>query len=394
MKYFSILFCLFLLCCTSGCKKHTNDDSSNIEIIHVDVNNSTSSIDLSPFLQDEVDIIALETNDSCLVSEILKVEFYEDNIFISDRTSKCIYRFASSGKFINKIGQLGGGPEEYVSLGDFNVIDDLIYLHDERSGTGKIIVYAFDGTFIKTITPSIAISFDEFVNIDNKLFFVTNYTGTEIGYYNIYDMDLSTGKMNGFLPYDKSIESEQQKWGLNKFISGCKNSALVIFSNNDLIYSISSGEINPKYKVQFSDRNLPKEEIKKGGTHAMATALSKGYILGMENINNSENYLFFTFSDGSKGRSVFYDKVNKKNYVSDWLIVKSLGDLYGTGCFTSNNEFAIIQDAYLYRHLWEGQYSEFGFKSEKDKQRMLDIYNSIIDDDNPVLFRFKFKNNN
>lgn len=388
MKKILIALCILSLSCT---KHNTIDDSTTAEVIYVDVNDSKFSTDISPFLEDDMDVIALETNDSCLVSKILKVEFYKENIFISDRTTQKIYRFDHRGKFMNNVGKIGSGPEEYASLGDFNIIDDLIYVQDES--LGKILIYSFDNKFIKVLNTATLIHFYEFVNVDGKLYFITNYRRTDLGFYNIYEMNLSSGEIKGFLPYNESIETEQQRWGLRRYMSKCDDSALSVFSNNDLIYSITNNGISPKYKIEFSERKIPEEEIKKGGMHAMETALSKDYILGVDKIYDSENYLFFSFSDGSKGRDVVYDKTNKKSYLSEWLFVNNLGNLYGTDYFTSNNEFAIIQDAYLYKDLWERQYSEFKFKNEKDKERMLNIYNSIIEDDNPVLFRFKFKNN-
>lgn len=388
MKYFSALLCLSLFACTNHKDTRMPSDTSGIEVIHVDVNSVEFSTDISPFLEDDVDIVALETNEECLISAVKKIEFYKNNILISDRTTQKLYRFDSSGKFLNSVGEVGAGPEEYVSLGDFNVVDDLIYLQDESSD--KIVVYSFDSRFIKVLDHS-PIYFKEFVHIGNKLFFVTNYIQSSLGFYNIYEMDLSTKKINGFAPYDETIELEQQKWGLNRYISKGKDSALAIFSNSNLIYNISESGVIPEYKVHFSERVLPEEEKKKGGTHAMMTALSKGYILGLDNMYNAEDYLFFSFSDGSEGRDFFYDKINKKGYLSEWLFVNRLGHLYGTDCITSNNEFAIIQPAYLYRDLWERHYTQFEIESDKDRKRMLDIYNSILEDDNPVIFRFKFK---
>ncbi len=373
-----------------GCTKQTVQ-SPDVETIYIEVNKSQFSTNISPFLQDDVDIIALETNDSCLISKSFKIEFAKEYIFISDKTTEMIYRFDSSGKFLNCIGKIGAGPEEYVSLGDFNIINDLIYIQDKS--LDQIIVYTFESDFVKIIKPSPSLYFDEFVNIDDDLFFVMNYRPSEIGRYNIYSTNVSKGEIKSYLPYDKSIDSKQKKWGLKKYISKYhEKSALAILSNNDTIYSITEAGVSPKYQVLFSERKIPKDEIERGGMNAMETALTKGYILGMENINDSENFLFFSYSDGDKGRDVFYNKLEKKSYVSEWLFVEDLGNLYGTDYFTCNNEFVIAQDAYLYRDLWERQYSKCKFKREKDKERMLEIYKRVKEDDNPILFRFKFKN--
>ncbi len=391
IKYFITPLCVSLtFMVLNGCTKRTIQ-SPDVETIYVEVNKSQFSTNISPFLEDDVDVIALETNDSCLISKSLKIEFAKEDIFISDKTTEMVYRFDSSGKFLNYIGKIGTGPEEYVSLGDFDIISDLIYIQDK--GLDQIIVYTFESKFVKAIKLSPSLYFDEFVNIEDDLCFVMNYRPSEIGRYNIYSMNISKGEIKGCLPYDKSIESKQKKWGLKKYISKYhEKSALAIFSNSDTVYSITKTGVSPKYQVLFSERKIPKDEIEKGGMNAMETAITKGYILGMENINDSENYLFFSYSDGDKGRDVFYSKLDKTNSVSEWLFVENLGNLYGTDYFTCNNEFVIVQDAYLYRDLWERQYSKGKFKREKDKKRMLEIYECVKEDDNPILFRFKFKN--
>lgn len=391
MKYIIVLLSIIAL---MGCKKRVAHPSK-AEVIYVDVNAPTPSLDISPFLRDDVDIVALETNDSCLVSQILKIEFYRGDIFLSDRTSQLIYRFNSAGKFINRIGKVGKGPGEYVTLGDFTIVDGSVYVQDPD--LDKIFIYDIDNRFVNTFTPSPQIYFDEFMNIDGKLYFITNYRGSDTENCIVYEMDLSSNKINGFLPYDESIiygAGEAKKWGLKKYSSKYDRSALFIYSNCDTIYSINDRSITPKYEVKFSERKLPAEEIEKGGTHAMITAMDKGYILGMESINDSENFLFFSYPDGNKVRDVTYDKANKKCYVSEWLLVESLGNLYGTNYFTYNNEFVIVQDAYLFKDLWERQYNKAGFKKEENREKMSGVYHRINEDDNPVLFRFKFKNNN
>ncbi len=386
MKYY-ILFCLVVLI---GCsKKKTSEGNIILETINIEVNKATFSTNISPYLQDEVSIIALETNDSCLVSNIIKTEFYKDNIYISDGTTQKLYRFNSSGLFLNSIGKLGGGPEEYAALGDFTIINDLIYIQDKHQD--KIMVYNDNNEFVSEIRPIPSIYFDEFTYQNNKLYFITNYKESKIGTYNIYEMDMSSKSILGYLEYDKVIEYDQLKWGLNKYISKTKDETIFTYSNNDILYCIDEEGIKPLYKVRFSERKIPKEELVKGGAYAMEFALTNNFILGIDNLNNSKDYIFFSYSDGSKGRDVIYDKKNRESYTSEWLFIEDLGNLYVTDYFTSNEEFAFVQDAYLFKDLWERQYSIGKFKDEKYRDIMSYIYNNLKEDDNPILFRFKFR---
>ena len=65
--------------------------------------------------------IPLETNDSCLFSEIREVEIVDNKIYIIDNKRSGLLVFDISGKFITKIGNLGNGPGEYVTPSNFNI---------------------------------------------------------------------------------------------------------------------------------------------------------------------------------------------------------------------------------------------------------------------------------
>lgn len=65
--------------------------------------------------------IPLETNDSCLFSEIREIEIVDNKIYIIDNKRSGLLVFDISGKFITKIGNLGNGPGEYVTPSNFNI---------------------------------------------------------------------------------------------------------------------------------------------------------------------------------------------------------------------------------------------------------------------------------
>ena len=59
-----------------------------------------------------------------------------------------------NGRFIRKIGGLGNGPGEYLSLSNFTLDteNEFIYLLDYFK---RIHKYHLDGTFVQTITPKV-----------------------------------------------------------------------------------------------------------------------------------------------------------------------------------------------------------------------------------------------
>ena len=65
--------------------------------------------------------IPLETNDSCLFSEIREIKIVDNKIYIIDDKRSKLLVFDISGKFITQIGNLGNGPGEYVAPSNFNI---------------------------------------------------------------------------------------------------------------------------------------------------------------------------------------------------------------------------------------------------------------------------------
>lgn len=103
-----------------------------------------------PFSQlfDEVQIIPLETNRECMIQKIKKFEISNNKIFALDTKQKAILIFDAQGKFIKKIQNVGKGPEEYIAVTDFNINRNLQQI-ELLSPQGAIITYDLDGNFLK-----------------------------------------------------------------------------------------------------------------------------------------------------------------------------------------------------------------------------------------------------
>ena len=95
----------------------------------------------------------METNKSCLIGMIDKIQVIDPYILIMDRLiAKSLYVFDRRGGFIRKIGSIGQGPGEYVSIADFAIDREnkTVYIEDGRLPR----IHKYDlatGRFIQTI---------------------------------------------------------------------------------------------------------------------------------------------------------------------------------------------------------------------------------------------------
>lgn len=94
----------------------------------------------------------LETNDSCLISQIVKVITDEAHIFVSSHFQDYtrLLMFSKNGNFLRNIGVYGRGPGEYSSVLDFALdpVKKIIYILDPL---GKVLLFNYKGNYLRTI---------------------------------------------------------------------------------------------------------------------------------------------------------------------------------------------------------------------------------------------------
>jgi len=97
--------------------------------------------------------VILEETEESRVSQISKIFVSSNEIAILDNTYKILF-FTSEGKFLRKIQKLGHARDEYISLSDFDIKGDTLYLLDNMCK--KILTYRKDGKYINSIDIEVA----------------------------------------------------------------------------------------------------------------------------------------------------------------------------------------------------------------------------------------------
>lgn len=97
-------------------------------------------------------LMFLEQDSNVVLGKIEKMVSYNGDYFVLSRCGNNLlnlYRYNSDGKFINKVGTIGGASNEYVLLSTFFIQDNKVYVID--SCRNKMLVYSIDGTYIQSI---------------------------------------------------------------------------------------------------------------------------------------------------------------------------------------------------------------------------------------------------
>ncbi|MDR0605855.1 MAG: 6-bladed beta-propeller [Bacteroidales bacterium] len=118
------------------------------ELIEIDMENCVS-IDNNEILMKISDIkyIYLKTEEP--IGYVSKVIIHKNKIFVVDAlSSKKIFIFDMKGNLIKIISDKGGGPQEYLDLGDVVISDEEIIVADGKKLCR--LYYTLDGKYIRT----------------------------------------------------------------------------------------------------------------------------------------------------------------------------------------------------------------------------------------------------
>lgn len=129
----------------------------------------------------KVEYIVLEAPcEDAVVGGISRMELTNNNeIIIFDRTNNIIVRYDSCGTFLNKIGECGHGPNEYIRVNDiaYDSFTNQIIVSDE---SGKLLFFNLNGKLEKNIKMPFVQNFTV-LDYDHLLIYM-NYSLNNQGY--------------------------------------------------------------------------------------------------------------------------------------------------------------------------------------------------------------------
>lgn len=360
----------------SGCVKQS-DNSENpkaFKELLVDIKiESPSYRDLFT----KCETIKLESNTQSLFGSIDKIYCFGDSLILLDMYRSTVSLFDSEGHFLNHIGTIGNGPEEYLMCYDFAV--------NPQTGTvslmapqGTVADYSFSGKFIDKWNLPVKPNYFACEWIDSSnlaLWSIVNIDESGVSAYNINlkknlyedwhnDRMLDMNRMKPFYHYNNTV----------KFSGPLSND----------IYSLEDSCMSLSYKWNFNPENISMSYIDEINSiedtskknERIINDTKNGILKEIPSFNGETDRYYYValqtgIGDESIVKSVFY---NKKTDESIVFIKFSEGMSFRP--IFMNEEYALCQVPY-------------------DE---IDIYNQLLgtdlkcsDDENPVLAKFYFK---
>lgn len=307
MKKSVLFLCLILLISSfQNCSKKQSFEAGKTITIPYNPDKNTP---LDSFIS-KITIVPLETNDSCLLRElVMPIKQHQGLIYINNFLKQLLV-FDMKGNFIREIGKMGEGPGEFINVLDFIFTDDnTIELLDFK----KIESYTLEGKHLGTKR------FD-FMGTDLYLNPTTFTRSFSSGYY-------LWGGVSGPVRYDEKLREKsslmyridsamqiEKGYFSTRYGDGGKQNRIKNYQNYILItpsvldYNVYQIDTNDSMQIRYSF-DFGKYGFDNSKEVDRNSISYNDYILSIDNYHETDRFLFFEFNYNNKMNSVLYSKI-------------------------------------------------------------------------------------
>ena len=403
MKYLVILLagCLCLASC-SEMKKSSNGfqevDPSNTRIVEgietggadtVLVEKVSDKLYMEPLIE-EAYYVPLETTDESLFAYNRKTIVYKDRIYVLDDVlARAVFIFDMNGKFLRKIGRIGGAPDEFAYLGGMAVDEknDRLVLLDGMKR--KLMYFTLDGDYIKNS--------DININFCGQMEILPS--GNMVAAVSKNSMNVHLGELDDYRIFQSDSLGNIVKAGFKRddnkklpiaYESMFRSGKDIVYHPPFLnaLYTIGDDAISERYVVEYKDYPPINQEEFLDLPNLKRMREFERRIVFLSGAALAENNTHLYFSTEGKDRFyTIYDKYAKKLFSARDLHFRSGLIIAPTPMYAYGDYFIGQATAELIIAMREFLKRE----GRPVPPQYQELFNNIREDDNPVLVFFKLK---
>ncbi len=335
-------------------------------------------------------ITKLENSTGSIISEISKIEFKNDTIYVLDKISNKVFIYNSEGGLLSNINHRGHGNGEYISIDDFVInAEGNILILDKT--TKSILSYDNKGVFIgRTELPFYSDAFELY----NNNVFVFNCSDDKM--IKFWDIDKDK-EISAFLNFDVKYSGRV----IMPFVK-CYDKLYYKRNNDNNLYCVNKDSLSLYMQFDFEQNTLKDKDLKKGFAGAYYPPANQ-FITCRFYVSDSFttlmyqseelDYPFYAYLSNTRDEQfvVTYSYLDKAHYHDNLLFNRLPPAPIGT---TKNSEaVSVIQvdrwmnnlEAYNDSHLNEDDYKLWRYRIE---------YASKMEKDDTILVLYKPKFDN
>lgn len=209
----------------------------------------------------KVEYVPLERTEKSAIGVIHQMMITNDgDIIVFDIDNRSILRFSESGQFLNRIGQIGRGGNEYSDVEScaYDPYKEDIVIWDNPSK--KIRFFDLQGNATRDLDVSWSMGRLSILGPDNFVYYVEDKEESH-GNTLAYKYVISNKSDNEVIAEYKVLDpiyKTKTLW-LNAFMSIGNKSVYGKTMFSPFVYSISENSYSPKYHVCYDDEQIPEK---------------------------------------------------------------------------------------------------------------------------------------
>ena len=330
-------------------------------------------------LASDIRYVHLETTDDCLMNN----EFYIMQYTGEDIITSGIFHFDKNGKFLNKIGSKGQGPEEYLqglfAFGDWK--NKLLYVQNWTTLT----CYGFDGTFVRSVpTPQLNMGAAGLFDENHILYSNDIYYADKANPIQLYMVDSQNGKT---VSKWRGHLEENKKYGMiltsRDFMYNYDNSLFYKPALENVIFKILSPkkrQLVYKFDCSGKDIDVSADEV---------DPKKRFQFLSVYWAKETAQYLFVNYGMKNISRLGIYDK-EKKTFTNVTIKDNLAGGYDIHPAWTSDDNHLLM--VYYAGGLLQDKEKRYSTGLLPERKKELDeLLKNIKEDDNPVVILVTLK---
>ena len=330
-------------------------------------------------LASDIRYVPLETTDDCLMNN----EFYIMQYTGEDIITSGVFHFDKNGKFLNKIGSKGQGPEEYLqglfAFGDWK--NKLLYVQNWTTLT----CYGFDGTFVRSVpTPQLNMGAAGLFDENHILYSNDIYYADKANPIQLYMVDSQNGKT---VSKWRGHLEENKKYGMiltsRDFMYNYDNSLFYKPALENVIFKILSPkkrQLVYKFDCSGKDIDVSADEV---------DPKKRFQFLSVYWAKETAQYLFVNYGMKNISRLGIYDK-EKKTFTNVTIKDNLAGGYDIHPAWTSDDNHLLM--VYYAGGLLQDKEKRYSTGLLPERKKELDeLLKNIKEDDNPVVILVTLK---
>lgn len=430
LSFVWFLFSFTVLFCLNSCQNKSAKDNRTTIFLADNLQNTVEKIPLSNAIS-SMEVVPLETNPECMITEINKIILTDRDIIIYHHFKQPLLRFSRDGKFLNKIGNIGNGPQECNLIAGVT-LDELkreIYLNLGDGITAGFMVYDLEGKFKRKVTFN---TYEQFTTLSPDFFYVNDLPffqqnlpvlNPQVKMWNFALLDTLLHPVKTFTnPCYDGREDEINKnhclydgWA-NYYVERnpvniYKNELKIIFQGTDTIYQYdpASQTFAARYTLELGERPSFSEARQWIKDYSFFTKL------WLSDFFDTQDYLYMNIGKDKNNYLAQFDKANgtievlkdkeelvETQFPTGWIFKRRSTDfpgLYNDLCgypefFTpsqSNNGKYWTKAIDAYQFLTDikkdtDQLEKMDVKDPGTRSKLFQLTSGLTENSNPVLF--------